>query len=133
NALVSYVAYLRQTVWTADLAPYYPHTVESLAGWRAAGSALLLAAVTAAAVRLRRRCPYLIVGWLWFLGTLVPVIGLVQVGGQAMADRYTYVPLIGLFLIVAWGAVDLLARWPHRRIALAAAAVVALAACATTA
>jgi tetratricopeptide (TPR) repeat protein len=132
GALVAYVAYLWQTVWPANLAPFYPHRHIGLLSPEAAGCAALLAFVTALCLRAARRLPYLPVGWLWYLGTLVPVIGLVQVGLQARADRYTYLPSVGLFLIVAWGGADLLGRLgvPARaRGALAAAALLAGAGC----
>ena len=77
-------------------------------------------------IRAAQGCPYLIVGWLWYIGTLVPVIGVVQVGKQSMADRYTYVPLIGLFIMIAWGVTGLAARWSYRRVVLSAAAGVLL-------
>jgi protein O-mannosyl-transferase len=109
NALVSYVRYLKKMVWPDDLAVLYPHPGH-WPMWQVLACAGLLLAISAVAIGLARRKPYLIVGWLWFLGTLVPVIGLVQVGIQSMADRYTYVPLIGLFIIVVWGADDLLAE-----------------------
>ena len=85
--------------------------------WQAAGAGLLLVIISVMVLRTSRRHPYLMVGWLWYLGTLVPVIGLVQAGVQAMADRFTYVPLIGLFIMMAWWIPDLLAGWRHRRIA----------------
>jgi tetratricopeptide (TPR) repeat protein len=88
----------------------YPHPGTSLPTWEVLGAAALLIAVTALAVRFGRRCPYLPVGWLWYLGTLVPVIGLIQVGKQAMANRYTYIPIIGLLMIAAWGVPELLNR-----------------------
>ncbi len=103
NALVSCARYLGKTVWPAGLAPFYPR-VPAWPAWAVAGAALLLAGVTALALREARRRPWFAVGWFWFLGTLVPVIGIVQVGMQAMADRYTYVPLVGIFIAVAWGA-----------------------------
>ncbi len=106
NAVVSYVGYLGKLFWPVDLAVYYPHPGSALPAWKVGGSALLLIAITVVALRLRRGRPYLLVGWLWYLGTLVPVIGLVQVGAQAMADRYTYLPAIGIFLAVAWGVPD---------------------------
>jgi tetratricopeptide (TPR) repeat protein len=111
NALVSYAGYLAKTIWPARLAALYPHP--AIAGgvvpaWQVAGSALLLAAVSLLAFRLRRSRPYLLWGWCWYLGTLVPVIGLVQVGAQAMADRYTYVPLIGILVAAVWWVDDLL-------------------------
>jgi len=105
NALVAYRMYIWKAIWPSRLAPLYPHPGDSVAAWQVAGSALLLVAVTALALRFRSK-PYLLTGWLWFLGTLVPVIGLVQVGDQAMADRYAYVPLIGIFVMVAWAAAD---------------------------
>jgi tetratricopeptide (TPR) repeat protein len=132
GALAAYVAYLWQTVWPASLAPLYPYRRVPLLSGEALGCAALLAFVTALCLRAARRLPYLPVGWLWYLGTLVPVIGLVQVGIQARADRYTYIPSIGLFLAAAWGAADLLDRLrvPARaRGALAAAALLAFAGC----
>jgi Flp pilus assembly protein TadD len=106
NALVSYAAYLGKAVAPARLAVYYPHTAEAYPAGQVAGAALLLGGITWFAWRSRSTRPWLVVGWLWFLGTLVPVIGLVQVGSQAMADRYTYVPLIGLSAAVAFGAAE---------------------------
>jgi len=108
NAVVSYVAYLWMTVWPRDLAVYYPHPGGTLEPWKVAAAAAVLVALTVAALLLRGSRPYVLVGWLWYLGTLVPVIGLVQVGAQGMADRYSYVPLIGIFLIVAWVVPDFL-------------------------
>ena len=109
NALVSYVRYLGLMVLPRGLAPYYPHPDRGLPWWWAPACALGFLAATYLVVRLRRKAPYVLVGWLWYLVTLVPVIGLVQVGGQGMADRYTYIPLIGIFIVIAWGAPDLLA------------------------
>jgi Tfp pilus assembly protein PilF len=105
NAVVAYAMYLWKMVWPSHLAPLYPHPGDSLPAWQVAISALVLLAVTVVVLRFRSR-PYLLTGWLWFLGTLVPVIGLVQVGDQAMADRYAYIPLIGIFVMLAWGAAD---------------------------
>lgn len=107
NAAVAYVAYIRKMFWPDDLAVFYPHPLGSLPWWQVSGSVALLAAITVLVFRYRAR-RYLVVGWLWYLITLLPVIGIVQVGGQAMADRYTYLPLIGLFIIIAWGLPDLL-------------------------
>ncbi|MEE9279689.1 MAG: tetratricopeptide repeat protein [Myxococcota bacterium] len=115
NALVAYVAYIAKALWPADLAVFYPHPGTSLSLALAFGSLLLLAAISLLAFRFADRRPYLPIGWLWYLGTLVPVIGLVQVGRQGLADRYTYLPLIGLFMIAAWGGHDLLARWRFGR------------------
>jgi protein O-mannosyl-transferase len=106
NALVSTVEYLVKMVYPAHLAVHYPHPENSLPQWMVAGSALLLVLITAGAIRQSGKRPYLIVGWLWYLVTLVPVIGLVQVGMQGMADRYTYVPLIGIFVIIAWAGYE---------------------------
>ena len=106
NAVVAYAMYLWKMVWPSHLAPLYPHPGDSLPAWQVAISALVLLAVTVVVLRFRSRS-YLLTGWLWFLGTLVPVIGLVQVGDQAMADRYAYIPLIGIFVMLAWGAADL--------------------------
>jgi len=102
NAIVSYGRYLKVLVWPVDLAVFYPY-VRQLPVLEVAGAGLVLAALTTMAWRLRASQPYLLVGWLWFIGTLVPVIGLVQIGTQALADRYTYVPYIGLFVVIAWG------------------------------
>jgi len=107
NALVAYAKYIEKTLWPSDLAFFYPFPL-SLPLWQAFGSCALLILIFIATIHLRQRKPYLIVGWLWFLITLIPVIGLVQVGGQAMADRYTYIPLIGLFIMIGWGVPDLL-------------------------
>ena len=128
NALVSYVGYGAKMLWPVNLACFYPHPLDGLPLWQAAGALLLLAGVTVAVVRAGRRLPYLAVGWLWYLGTLVPVIGLVQVGAQAMADRYTYVPLIGLFVMLSWGAGSLAAKGPLPKIATAALSAALLAA-----
>jgi tetratricopeptide (TPR) repeat protein len=113
NALVAYVKYIGKMIWPANLAVFYPYS-ESLPGWQVIGAGALLGLITFAAIRSFGQRPWFVVGWLWFLGTLVPVIGLVQVGLQAMADRYTYIPLIGVFIIVAWGVPELLHRWRHK-------------------
>ena len=118
NALVSSVQYIVKMFWPSGLAPFYPHPRESLSWWQAAGAGLLLISISALALRLAGRRAYLIVGWLWYLGTLAPVIGIVQVGEQAMADRYTYVPLIGLFILLVWAIADLAAPWPALKVML---------------
>jgi Flp pilus assembly protein TadD len=110
NAAVSYLRYVGKTVWPWPLAIYYPHPVDGVPAWKAAGALILVVALTAMAVWSSRRRPWAGVGWLWFLGTLVPVIGIVQVGGQAMADRYTYFPTIGLYVVTVWGAAELAGR-----------------------
>ncbi len=130
NALVAYARYLGKTLWPSDLAVFYPYSPLSLDSWQVAGAALLLLAATAAVVLARKQQPYLLVGWLWFLGMLVPVIGLVQVGKQSWADRYTYLPHMGLFLLVAWAASAVLVRWKRPPPIGFAVAGLALAACA---
>ena len=120
NALVSYVKYIAKTIWPQNLAAYYPHP-GMVSWWWVLGAGLLLVAVSILAIRTIRQFPWFIVGWLWYLGTLVPVIGLMQVGAQAMADRYTYLPLIGLFIITAWGFAELTAGWRHKKKLLALA------------
>jgi protein O-mannosyl-transferase len=110
NALVSYAKYLLLTFWPYDLAVYYPFA--GIAAWQIIGAAFLLIGITALCFfQSRKHSGYLIVGWLWFLGTLVPVIGLVQVGGQIMADRYFYIPSIGLFIALVFGLADIARRW----------------------
>jgi len=132
NALVSYASYLGKAFWPTRLAIFYPHAEASVPTGMAAAAAILLLAVTLVAWHERGRRPYLAVGWLWFLGTLFPVIGLVQVGSQAMADRYMYLPLVGLGIAVAWGANDALARVRGRGPILAIAGCSAVAALAAT-
>ncbi len=128
NAAVGYVAYPGKTVWPLNLAVFYPHPGAALPAWRVAAAALLLVALTAGAVALRRRAPYLLAGWLWYVGTLVPVIGIVQVGGQAYADRYTYFPQVGLLIAVCWGAAELARGRAGDALAAGAVTAVALAA-----
>jgi protein O-mannosyl-transferase len=106
NAVVSYATYIDQTLWPAGLASFYPHPGAALSVPRVAVAAALLAGITTIVLLSARRRAYLLVGWLWYVGTLVPVIGLVQVGEQARADRYTYVPLIGIFVMLSWGLAD---------------------------
>ncbi len=128
NAIVAYVGYIGKMLWPLNLAIFYPFS-DSFTFWKvAAAAALLLSVSLGVLVQIRQR-PYLAVGWFWYFGTLVPVIGLVQVGGQAMADRYTYLPLIGLFIMIAWGGADSFRGWRYNRIFLsctAAMAVIAL-------
>ena len=125
NALISYARYVGKLLWPQDLSVMYPHPGHWPA-WQVALALLFLVAVTLAALRWRRERPFLPVGWLWFVGTLVPVIGVVQVGIQAMADRYTYVPSIGLTIAVAWGAGAVAERRAAARAALAVAGIAAL-------
>jgi protein O-mannosyl-transferase len=133
NALVAYVRYLKMLFWPVDLAVVYPHPGTSLSGGEVLGAGLLLVALSVAVVALRRKAPYLFVGWFWFLVTLLPVIGLVQVGVQSMADRYTYVPFIGLFVAMAWGVPAVARHWRYVRVAVPAAAVAVLIASAAAA
>jgi len=107
NAIVSYIIYIEKMFWPVNLAIFYPHPKGDIAFWQVAGSLLILLFITFLAIWKIRRRPYIAVGWLWFLGALVPVIGIVQVGLQGWADRYTYIPYIGLFIIIAWSACDL--------------------------
>ena len=119
NAFISYIHYIANMIWPGDLAFFYPHP-GMWPLWQVIGAAILFFAASFMAIRWAKRFPYSMVGWLWYVGTLVPVIGIVQVATQAMADRYTYVPLIGLFIIIAWGIPELLRRWRWRKEALAA-------------
>ena len=121
NALVSYVAYLGNFVWPARLAVFYPYLIPPV--WEGMTAGFALAAVTVLVLRVRGRYPYAAVGWLWYLGTLVPVIGLVQAGSQSRADRYTYIPMVGISIVLAWGAAEAVGRWRWGRRALAAAMV----------
>jgi tetratricopeptide (TPR) repeat protein len=133
NALVAWVAYVGTTVWPACLAVFYPHPVGGLPTWQPVAAAVLLSAATVGAVLQLRRRPWLAVGWFWYAGTLVPVIGLVQVGSQALADRYTYLPQVGLWIALAFTLAELVERRPATRNAVAAAAVAAVVAFAAAA
>ena len=136
NAPIAYLTYLSKTLWPASLAAAYPHPVlvSSHAAWslagRATGAALLLALMSVLTLVMINRRPYLAVGWFWFLGTLVPVIGIVQAGFQAMADRFSYIPLVGIFIAVVWGGREIAMHWPRARPVLAGAAIVVLVSCA---
>lgn len=127
NAVVAAASYLGLAIWPRDLAVLYP-LPPSIPAWRVAVSAGVLLAITAGVTLRARRAPYLAVGWSWFLVTLLPVIGLVQVGAQSMADRYTYLPLTGIFLMAVWGGAELVGARPWRGPLLATAAVAAAAA-----
>ena len=126
NAIVSYVLYIWQMFWPINLAVFYPHPENRLPLWQIISAALLLVCATAAAIVVRKRRPYFLTGWFWYLGMLVPVIGLVQVGWQGHADRYTYLPQIGLYVAVAWGLADLTALWRHQRTIISAAAILVI-------
>ena len=125
NALVSYCGYIGKMIWPENLAVLYPHP-GILPAWKVIGAFIFLGLTTFLIIRSVKRYPYLTIGWLWYLGTLVPVIGLVQVGVQAMADRYTYIPIIGVSIMVAWGVPELLKKWRHRNAVLAAMALIIL-------
>jgi Tfp pilus assembly protein PilF len=127
NALLSYVSYLGDFFWPTRLAAYYPYPRHAPPSWEIAAAVLLLATITVAVWKLRARRPYLLVGWLWYIGMLVPVIGIVQVGNQRMADRYTYLPEIGLAVALTWLIADLAADRKHARLLLSAGAAVVLA------
>jgi len=133
NALVSYVVYIWQMIWPARLGVFYPHLENRLPLWQVGASIALLIAMSAAAFIMRKSGPYIIVGWLWYLVMLVPVIGVVQINLQGHADRYTYLPQIGLYLLTVWGIADLSVGWPRRREILTVAAALVIAALALTA
>jgi len=125
NAFVSYSTYMVKMLWPTNLAVFYPHP-RWWPFWQVLGSVVLLIAITVLAIRGAKKRPYAAVGWLWYVGTLVPVIGVVQVGSQALADRFTYIPLVGLFIIVAWAVPELLKKWPYRKEALIALSALCL-------
>jgi len=130
NGLVSYLVYIWQTIWPANLGVFYPNPPDGLPLWQPIAAAAVLVAITISVFALRKSHPYLFVGWLWYVVMLLPVIGIVQVNLQAHADRYTYLPQIGLYLMIAWGTGDLLSNWRYRVHLAAAGAVVVILACA---
>jgi tetratricopeptide (TPR) repeat protein len=132
NALVSAVAYIQKMLWPAGLAAFYPYP-QTFPGVQAGVCLVLLAGMSTWVLASARRRPYAPIGWLWYMGTLLPVIGLVQVGEQAMADRYSYFPLIGVAIVVSWGMHEVLARWQSRNIVGAVGATLVIAALAVTA
>jgi len=121
NALVSYITYIKKMIWSHDLGVFYPFSA-TYPTWKTVGAGVLLMGLSIMVFVARKKRPYLAVGWLWYLGTLIPVIGLVQAGVQSMADRYTYIPMIGLFIMVTWGVPDFAARWRYRRLVLSISA-----------
>ena len=125
NALTSYSRYLGKTFWPMDLAIPYPYRMD-IPWWEIFGSLLVLAGISYGAITMLRSRPYIAMGWCWFLGMLVPVIGLVQVGNQSMADRYMYLPMIGPLMALAWGVGDAIERWRFRGIALSSLAIAVL-------
>ena len=125
NASVSYMSYIYKMIYPVNLSVLYPSRgMPPL--WEIAGSVFLILLITIISIKARKSHPYMFIGWLWFLGTLVPVIGIVQVGEQSIADRYTYIPLIGLFLIVSWGASSLFSEWRHKKIFLWSSSIIVL-------
>ena len=126
NGLVSYVTYIWQMVWPVRLAPFYPHPENDLSLWKVILAGALLLAVTAVVIIWRRKNPYLLTGWFWYLGMLVPVIGIVEVGAQGWADRYTYLPHIGLYLGLSWLVCGLTASLRYRREIIGAIALLVL-------
>jgi Flp pilus assembly protein TadD len=126
NVFLSYTRYIGKLFWPQNLAVFYPFDANSFAFWQVAMCVLLLLVISIFVIRFGRNQKYLPVGWFWFVVTLVPVIGLVQVGLQAFADRYTYIPYIGLFIMIAWGVPELLSKWPQRKIALGLSMVISL-------
>src|SRR6185295_1835975 len=126
NAAVAYAAYLWKAVWPASLAIFYPYRHGAISAIVVSGSAAVVLGLVVLAFVAIRRAPWVTFGVLWYLGTLVPVVGLVQVGGQSMADRYTYVPLIGVFVAVVWSLAALAERTVRLRAPLMAAAATAV-------
>jgi protein O-mannosyl-transferase len=126
NALVTYVVYVLQMFWPVNLAVFYPHPENRLPLWEIILALTVLSGITTTAIILRKKAPYFITGWFWYLGMLVPVIGLVQVGWQGHADRYTYLPQIGLYIAGTWAVADLSVSWRRRRILLGAAALLVI-------
>jgi len=128
NAFVSYAGYIIKTVWPQNLAVFYPHTLGISSLWYVFLAVFAIAGVSFFSIRSFKQHPYVAVGWFWYLGTLIPVIGLIQVGAQSMADRYTYIPLTGLFIIVAWAIPDLLKKWHLNKIIIAVFAIILISA-----
>jgi tetratricopeptide (TPR) repeat protein len=126
NAFVSYMKYIGKMVWPSRLAVLYPHTYDRISMWQVVVSGLLLFAISFWVIRSARSRRFLPMGWLWYLVTLVPVIGLVQTGSHAMADRFTYLPSIGIFIMTAWGASELLSKWTNRKVILGGLAMMIL-------
>ena len=131
NTIVSYSEYIGKMFWPVKLSVFYPHP-GILSVWKIIGACFLLVSISFLAIKYSRKYPWLAVGWLWYLGTLVPVIGFIQIGTQAMADRYTYIPLIGLFIMIAWGFPEVLSKWRYKRITIIPIAVAVLSILAVT-
>jgi tetratricopeptide (TPR) repeat protein len=126
NAFLSYARYIGKLFWPRNLAVFYPFDADNFASRQVAMCVLLLIVISILVIRFGQNRKYLPVGWFWFVGTLVPVIGFVQVGMQSLADRYTYIPYIGLFIMIAWGLPELLSKWPQRKIAFGLSMVIVL-------
>lgn len=126
NAIVSYTRYIGKMFFPKDLVVFYPHPGDGLSFSKVVMAAVLLVCISIFVFARAKKMRWLLVGWFWFVGTLIPVIGLVQVGAQAMADRYTYIPLIGLFVIVAWSVTELLGSWKYKQVFLSISACVVI-------
>ena len=126
NTPVAYVRYILMMFWPPHLAVFYPHLRAAIPFWQPVAAVIALIVLSVLVLLCWRRAPYVLIGWLWYVGTLVPVIGIVQVGDQALADRYTYIPLIGIFIILAWGTAELAGRWKIPKAAVAATGGLAL-------
>ena len=127
NAFISYAKYLRNMFWPVDLALFYPFDAAAVTAFKVVAAICLLVAISVAAFTQRTKRPYFIFGWLWYLVTLLPVIGFLRIGGQALADRYTYVPLIGIFVIAVWGATEICGKWRYGTEAATGAMVIVVA------
>lgn len=128
NAIISYVTYIGKMFWPSRLSVFYPYLPSKLTLWSAAVPLLLLLAISVIVLLLAKRHGYLVTGWFWYLGTLVPVIGLIQIGSFSFADRFTYITLTGLFIIIAWGVGELSEKWPYRKFILWPASLAVLSA-----
>jgi len=122
NVLISYFEYLWKMLWPKGLAILYAHPGNTLAVWKGVLCGIALLVITTISIRLIKKAPYFVVGWFWYLGTLIPVIGFITVGHHLIADRYAYLPLIGIFVIIAWGVPELLKEWHYRKNVLTASA-----------
>jgi tetratricopeptide (TPR) repeat protein len=130
--MVSYIKYLGKMLWPTELSILYPHPGNALPVWQGIFCCFALIGITIISIRLINKAPYFAIGWFWYMGTLIPVIGIVQVGLQAMADRFTYIPQIGIFIIIAWGAPELLSRWRQKKKVLSASGGIIILALLTT-
>jgi tetratricopeptide (TPR) repeat protein len=126
NVFLSYTTYIGKMFWPQNLAVFYPFDARTIQFWQIVFCALLMIVISVLTIRFGRKQKYLFVGWLWFVVTLIPVVGLIQSGSQAWADRYTYISYIGLFIMIAWGVPVLLSKWPQRKIALGISMVIVL-------